>query len=107
MAIAARPQQSQRPRLLQAVLDAWSQEEVRAKVAFVFAMLVIFRFVAHIPIPGVNPELLKRAFEGDNGTGAFREEGWLTLQPEFLPYESDDSQLRLYDDLPPLHDSLP
>jgi hypothetical protein len=42
-----------------------------------------------------------------NGTAAFREEGWRTPQPEFLPYESDDSDLRLYDDLPPLHDSLP
>ncbi|MGA6221948.1 hypothetical protein ACPESV_16660 [Streptomyces umbrinus] len=43
----------------------------------------------------------------DNGTGVFREEGWLTLQPEFLPYESDDSELRLYDDLPALDGSLP
>ena len=29
MAIAARPQQSQRPRLLQALMDAWSQQQVR------------------------------------------------------------------------------
>ena len=34
-------------------------------------MLVIFRFVAHIPIPGVNPALLKQAFEGNTSTGAF------------------------------------
>jgi hypothetical protein len=43
----------------------------------------------------------------DNGTNVFREEGWLTLQPEFLPYESDDSELRLYDHLPALDGSLP
>ena len=55
MAIAARTQQNQRPRLLQALMDACAQPDVRAKLAFVFAMLVIFRFVAHIPIPGVNP----------------------------------------------------
>ncbi|WP_369262230.1 hypothetical protein [Streptomyces sp. R35] len=41
------------------------------------------------------------------GTRIFREEGWLTEQPEFLPYESDDSELKLYDDLPPRDDSLP
>jgi preprotein translocase subunit SecY len=71
MALAARTQQASRPRLLQAMLDAWSQEDVRAKLAFVFAMLVVFRFVAHIPIPGVNPDLLKQAFESNTGTGAF------------------------------------
>jgi preprotein translocase subunit SecY len=71
MALAARTQQPSRPRLLQALIDAWSQPDVRAKLAFVFAMLVIFRFVAHVPIPGVNPDLLKRAFEDNGGTGAF------------------------------------
>ena len=52
-------------------MDAWAQPDVRAKLAFVFAMLVIFRFVAHIPIPGVNPDLLKQAFESNTNTGAF------------------------------------
>jgi preprotein translocase subunit SecY len=55
---------------MQAMVDAWSQPEVRSKLAFVFAMLVVFRFVAHVPIPGVNPELLKQAFES-GATGAF------------------------------------
>ncbi len=71
MALAARVQQPSRPRLLQAMLDAWSQPDVRAKLAFVFARLVIFRFVAHIPIPGVNPALLKQAFEDNTSTSAF------------------------------------
>jgi preprotein translocase subunit SecY len=71
MALAARVQQPQRPRLLQAMLDAWAQPEVRAKLAFVFAMLVIFRFVAHIPIPGADPNLLRQAFENDTSTSAF------------------------------------
>src|SRR5215218_8514518 len=71
MAIGARAQQNQRPRLLQALMDAWAQPDVRAKLAFVFAMLIVFRFVAHIPIPGVNPDLLRQAFESNTGTGAF------------------------------------
>src|SRR5687767_9940510 len=70
MAIA-RGQQQSRPRLLQALMDAWNQEDVRKKLVFVFAMLVIFRFVAHVPIPGVNPDLLRQAFESNTGTGAF------------------------------------
>ncbi len=68
MAVAARTQQQQRPRLIQAVLDAWAQPEVRFKLAFTFAMLVIFRFIAHVPIPGINPQQLKNAFEGGGGT---------------------------------------
>src|SRR5688572_12241977 len=71
MSVATRAQQNRRPRLLQAMMDAWAQPEVRAKLAFVFAMLVVFRFVAHIPIPGVNAELLRQAFESNSGTGAF------------------------------------
>jgi preprotein translocase subunit SecY len=72
MAIASRTaQQPQRPRLLQAMVDSWAQQDVRAKLLFVFAMLIIFRFVAHIPIPGVDPALLDRAFESNSSTGAF------------------------------------
>jgi preprotein translocase subunit SecY len=71
MSVSPRAQQPQRPRLLQAVLDAWSQPDVRAKLAFVFAMLVVFRFVAHIPIPGVNAALLEAAFEDGGSASAF------------------------------------
>jgi preprotein translocase subunit SecY len=72
MALAGgRTQQPSRPRLLQAMIDSWNQEDVRAKLLFVFAMLVVFRFVAHVPIPGVNPALLDQAFESDTSTAAF------------------------------------
>ncbi|HEX5368560.1 MAG TPA: preprotein translocase subunit SecY [Dehalococcoidia bacterium] len=71
MTLAARGQQPNRPRLLQAMIDSWAQEDVRLKLAYVFAMLVVFRFVAHIPIPGVNAALLKQAFDSNTSTGAF------------------------------------
>ncbi len=72
MALAGgRTQQATRPRLLQAMIDSWNQEDVRAKLLFVFAMLVIFRFVAHVPIPGVNPALLDQAFNSNTSTAAF------------------------------------
>ncbi|HXH22711.1 MAG TPA: preprotein translocase subunit SecY [Dehalococcoidia bacterium] len=70
MALAQRAQ-AQRPRLLQALIDSWQQPEVRSKLAFTMAMLVVFRFVAHVPIPGVNADLLKAAFEDEGGVGAF------------------------------------
>jgi len=63
--IASRTQQAQRPRLLQALFDAFQQPDLRRKLLFTFAMLVIFRFVAHVPIPGIDPKLLKQAFENN------------------------------------------
>jgi preprotein translocase subunit SecY len=55
----------QRPRLLQAMVDAFRQEDVRRKLLFTLAMLVVFRFVAHVPIPNVNRDALSSAFEGN------------------------------------------
>ncbi|MGB2695092.1 MAG: preprotein translocase subunit SecY [Dehalococcoidia bacterium] len=68
MTAAARPGRAQtpaRPRLLQAVLDGFQQPDIRRKLVFTIAMLVIFRFVAHIPIPGVNPSTLDDVFKNN------------------------------------------
>ncbi|MGW3655220.1 hypothetical protein ACWD6R_05675 [Streptomyces sp. NPDC005151] len=43
----------------------------------------------------------------EEGTRTFREEGWVLPQTDFLPYLDSSGDLRLYDDLPPLGDSLP
>ena len=58
-------QPAQRPRLLQAMVDAFRQEDVRRKLLFTLAMLVVFRFVAHVPIPNVDRDALDAAFEGN------------------------------------------
>ena len=63
--IASRAQQAPRPRLLQAVIDAFQQPDLRRKLLFTLGILVVFRFVAHVPIPGINPDLLKQAFENN------------------------------------------
>ena len=61
MALAAsRQQAANRPRLLQAVIDALQQQDIRKKLLFTGALLIVFRFVAHIPIPDVDPRLLLR-----------------------------------------------
>ena len=54
-----------RPRLLQAMVDAFRQEDVRRKLLFTIGMLIIFRFVAHVPVPNVNRDALQQAFEGN------------------------------------------
>jgi preprotein translocase subunit SecY len=50
------------PRLLQAVIDAMKVPELRARLLFVFAMLVVFRFLAQVPVPGVEREALANFF---------------------------------------------
>jgi len=54
-----------RPRLLQAMIDAWRQPDVRKKVLFTLAMLVVFRFTAHIPLPGVRAAQLDSALDNN------------------------------------------
>ncbi|MGA2157897.1 MAG: preprotein translocase subunit SecY [Dehalococcoidia bacterium] len=57
------PQTQSRPRLIQAMVDAFSLPDLRQKLLFTFAMLVIFRFVAHVPIPGVDVAALQQIFQ--------------------------------------------
>lgn len=72
MALAAsRQQASSRPRLLQAVFDAVQQPDIRKKLLFTAAILIVFRFVAHIPIPGVDPRRLEAAFNSSALLGFF------------------------------------
>ena len=58
-------QPASRPRLLQAMVDAFRQEDVRKKLLFTLAMLVVFRFVAHVPVPNVDRAALENAFNGN------------------------------------------
>ena len=57
-----RPRQS-RPRLLQAMLDAFSLPDLRRRILLTVGILIIFRFVAHVPLPGVDREALQLLFE--------------------------------------------
>jgi len=57
--------QVSRPRLLQAMLDAMRVPDLRRRILFTIGMLVIFRFVAHITLPGVDPEALRQLFESN------------------------------------------
>lgn len=55
--------------MLQKLLKIWKDKELRNKILFVLAMLAIFRIAAHIPIPGVNAENLKKFFSSNQILG--------------------------------------
>lgn len=63
MSYRSTPATSNRPRLLQAGIDAFEQPEIRRKILFTLGMLLIFRFFAHIPVPGVEPARLRSVFD--------------------------------------------
>jgi len=50
---------------LQAAAEAFQQPDVRYKILFTLGMLLIFRFVAHIPVPGVDREALQNTFDSN------------------------------------------
>ena len=60
---APRREAAGRPRLLQAGIEAFGQADVRAKILFTLGMLIVFRFVAHIPVPGVDGAQLQQTFD--------------------------------------------
>jgi preprotein translocase subunit SecY len=55
--------------MLQALLNAFKIPDLRQKLIFTLAMLVIFRFIAHVPVPGVNVAALERLFEENQFIG--------------------------------------
>src|SRR6185295_12012606 len=54
-----------RPALLQAGIDAFAQPDVRRKILFTIGVLLVFRLAAHIPLPNVDPEALRRTFDNN------------------------------------------
>jgi preprotein translocase subunit SecY len=59
--LSSKPTQS-RPRLIQAMIDAFSLPDLRRRILFTLGMLVIFRLVAHVPLPGVDLVALGNLF---------------------------------------------
>ena len=38
--------------------QAWKIPELRKKIMFTLCMFLVFRIGSHIPVPGINPEIL-------------------------------------------------
>ena len=58
-------QRPSRPRLLQAMLDAFSLPDLRRRILVTLGILVVFRFIAHVPLPGVDLEALRNLFDSN------------------------------------------
>ena len=54
-----------RPRLVQAMMDVLTLPDLRRKILFTIGILVVFRFLAHVPLPGVDIKALEALF-GEN-----------------------------------------
>ena len=51
------------------ISQIWKAKDLRKNILFVLAMLAIFRFAAHIPIPGVDPLALREFFSSNEILG--------------------------------------
>jgi preprotein translocase subunit SecY len=51
------------------VLNAFKLPDLRRKILFTLAMLVVYRFAAHVPVPGVNADALKQMFQSNQLLG--------------------------------------
>ena len=59
-----------RPQLLQAMIDAFGQADLRRKILITLGLLLVFRLVAHVPVPGADLELMKKFLGEKEGAGA-------------------------------------
>jgi len=55
--------------MLNKIKQIWKIKDLRKNILFVLAMLVIFRFAAHIPVPGVNVSALQDYFSSNQILG--------------------------------------
>ena len=47
------------------MIDAFRMPDLRRRILITFGLLVAFRFIAHIPLPGVDPVALKSLFDNN------------------------------------------
>ena len=61
---------SSRPQLLQSMIDAFRQTDLRRKMLITLGILVLFRFIAHVPVPGVDASAMKDFLGGGTSAGS-------------------------------------
>lgn len=54
--------------MLEKIVQIWKLKDLRNNILFILAMLVIFRFAANIPIPGIDVSALKDLFSEASAT---------------------------------------
>jgi preprotein translocase subunit SecY len=58
-------QRATRPRLIQAMLDAFRLPDLRRRILFTVGLVLVSRFVAHVPLPGIDATALADMFESN------------------------------------------
>jgi len=51
------------------MIDAFGQADLRKRILLTVGLLVVFRFIAHVPLPGVDIDALHRLLEQGQGIG--------------------------------------
>ncbi|MGZ3586083.1 MAG: preprotein translocase subunit SecY [Candidatus Limnocylindrales bacterium] len=52
--------------MFDALVNAFRAPDIRRRILFVLGALVVFRFLAHIPVPGVNQAALQNVLQGND-----------------------------------------
>jgi preprotein translocase subunit SecY len=51
--------------VFESLLNAFRAPDIRRRILYVLAILIVFRFLAHVPVPGVDAAQLKQFFAGN------------------------------------------
>jgi len=51
--------------VFESLLNAFRAPDIRRRILYVLAILIVFRFLAHVPVPGVSREQLETFFQGN------------------------------------------
>lgn len=54
---------------IEKISQIWKVKDIRKKIIFVVALLVVFRIAAHVPVPGVDAQNLKNFFSSNQVLG--------------------------------------
>jgi len=76
-------QRPTRPRLIQAMIDIMRLPDLRKRVLLTLAILVVYRFVSHVPVPGVDSTALRQFFTNLFGAGKDQLGGMMGLLDMF------------------------
>ena len=55
--------------MISTILNAFQVKEIRSKLLFTAAMLLIYRFGAHVPVPGLNATAVNNIQKEFGGAG--------------------------------------
>jgi preprotein translocase subunit SecY len=55
--------------MIESLLNAFRAPDIRRRILFVAGILIVFRFLSHVPVPGANAASLSTLFSGNQLLG--------------------------------------